>query len=170
MKKFRLFLLTWIVSILSIGCFTNANVFWDQKNVYSYQNLVQTYINSTNLYCEWVWKVTINHWALNPSNWQYEYRTAVKTCPFSVTNDDIEWFRVGWLDDHPVLYSYVPSTPNSQMQPAINWLHDTVREIIPYIVYIWIWVLLAILWFYAVRWLVNRIARKINSVFRSKRS
>lgn len=169
MKKIKLFLLTWIVSILGIGCFTNANIFWDQKSVYSYQNLAQNTINASNLHCEWVWNVSYNIWALNVSNWQYEYLLKSKNCPFSIEGD-IQWFRVNWLDNHPTLYSYVSSTPNSQMQPAINWLHDTVREIIPYIVYIWIWVLLAILWFYAVRWLVNRIARKINSVFRSKRS
>lgn len=169
MSKFKLFILWGFISFFGVFWFANANVFWDQKYVYDYRNLVTNNVNISNLHCEWVWKVDFSIWGLNFSNWKYEYLLLSRNCPFSV-NGDIQWFRVNGLSDHPVVYTYVPSTPNSQMQPAINWLHDTVWEIIPYVVYIWIWVLLAILWFYWIRRLVNRIAWKINSVFRSKRN
>lgn len=57
----------------------------------------------------------------------------------------------------------------SDLTPAIDWLKVTIALLIPYVVYIWIWVLLAVLWFYAIRWLVNWMSNKINSYFKSKR-
>lgn len=53
-----------------------------------------------------------------------------------------------------------------QLSPVITWLSSAVVEIIPYIVYIWLWVLGAILWFVAIKWLINWIRSKILSPFK----
>lgn len=53
--------------------------------------------------------------------------------------------------------------------PVITWVKDTIFQLIPLVVFIWIWVLIVTLWFFAIRWLVNWIVWKINSNFSSKR-
>lgn len=72
-----------------------------------------------------------------------------------IWNDENFWWTIlNWFSD---------------LTPAIDWLKVTIALLIPYVVYIWIWVLLAVLWFYAIRWLVNWMSNKINSYFKSKR-
>lgn len=53
-----------------------------------------------------------------------------------------------------------------QLSPVITWLSSAVVEIIPYIVYIWLWVLGAILWFVAIKLLINWIRSKVLSPFK----
>lgn len=129
---------------------------------------------------KWQWsnytqRVTDNF--INCTAWQVFDSSFFQEALNDVSNpkplSDFNWFGfrsvTGW--DFSVKYFWSSDKmPVSALTPAINWLHDTVREIIPYIVYIWIWVLLAILWFYWIRRLVNRIVWKINSIFRSKRN
>ena len=72
-------------------------------------------------------------------------------------------------------YSYNSSVlPFNQLfvllNPAWDGLKNSFYVIIPYVVYIWIWLLVCTLWFYAIRWLVNWIWIKVNSVFKSKRN
>lgn len=73
------------------------------------------------------------------------------------------------LDCSITIKAVTNKMPVSALTPAIDWLKGTVFEIIPYVVFIWIWMLLATIWFYAVRRLVNWLAWKINSNFKSKR-
>ena len=168
MNKFKLFLLTWVVSILGIGCFTNAWLFPDSKFVYDYQNLVTNNVNISNLHCDWVWELSFSIWGLNVSNWQYEYLLRTKQCPFSVEGD-IQWFRVNWLNNHPVVYTYVSSTPSTQLSPVISWLSDSISEFIPYVVYVGLWVLGAVIWFVSIKWLINRVRRQSFWVFSSRK-
>ena len=59
--------------------------------------------------------------------------------------------------------------PISALTPAIDWLHETVKQLIPLVVYLWIWILVVTLWFIAIRWLVNWMSNWIKSKFSSKR-
>lgn len=74
-------------------------------------------------------------------------------------------FHYQWILPDPPL---VPWT-FSNFTPVIDWISDVTTEFIPYVVYIWIWTLLVILWFIAVKWLVNWLVRKITVIFKSKR-
>lgn len=192
MKKLRLFLFTWIVSILSIGSFANSqfvseeniNLTWHDKVISPSVIHLSVPINQVNF--------SLNPWwdacsVLFEKDWRRRcrvYFNVYSNPVYSQCNDEgvnfenLIWdvnvkydARTCWDWSFSMNYTIThDSMPVSALTPAINWLHDTVWEIIPYIVYIWIWVLLAILWFYWIRRLVNRIVWKINSVFRSKRN
>lgn len=57
----------------------------------------------------------------------------------------------------------------SSISPAIDWLVSVTWEFIPYVLYIWIGVLLFSIWFVAIRRLVNWFSSKIKKIFSSKR-
>ena len=50
--------------------------------------------------------------------------------------------------------------------PVITGLTSSINEFVPYVVYIWIWVLGALIWFVAIKRLINRVRRKIFSSFK----
>lgn len=193
MKKLRLFLLTWIVSILSIVSFTNAE---DLKLLKSYtfntSDSPSTIGINMSDYCDssdqlkydsicvkispiWdIWNAWFDFGCTHLQIKTYLTPTCISLsdvrCGCTSNNIKLYWSNFAWSS--VFVYTKVPTLPinNQSLTPAINWLHDTVWEIIPYVLYIWIWVLLAILWFYWIRRLVNRIVWKINSIFRSKRN
>lgn len=51
----------------------------------------------------------------------------------------------------------------------ITWLNSTITEFIPYLVYLWLWIITVVIWFVAIRWLVNRTQAKIRWSFSSWR-
>ena len=51
----------------------------------------------------------------------------------------------------------------------IAWLDSTITEFIPYLVYLGLWIITVIIWFVAIRWLVNRTQAKIRWTFSSWR-
>lgn len=57
----------------------------------------------------------------------------------------------------------------SALNPIISSLQNTFLEFIPYIVYIWLWILGAVIWFFAIRWLVNWVRAKVYWTFSSWR-
>lgn len=185
MKKFKLFLLTWVVSILSIGSFTNAKYEFVKDITFACNQDASYSLNVIN--SPWLYKVIVtdsswrdikyvtfrcpNDWNKFIINWSnnfvFDYWWTAK-CSIYLTNSSFYWEGCAsavLYKDVPVFNFWWPSA----LTPAVDWLRWTVNQIIPYVIFIWIWVLLAILWFYAIRWLVNWIWRKINSVFSSKK-
>lgn len=55
---------------------------------------------------------------------------------------------------------------SSNITPVIVWLFGVYWELIPYVVYIWIWILIVTVWFYAIRRLVNWLSDKIHNNFK----
>jgi len=53
------------------------------------------------------------------------------------------------------------------LQPIITSLGDTLTEFIPYVVYVWLGVLGAIIWFVAIKWLMNWTRAKVLWTFSS---
>lgn len=184
MKKYKLFLLWGIISILSIGSFSNAeslsiSLNWVDYNpdfihfsnvsnlsVSNYEcsnnDCVLTFYND-NMNCDIIFNWTMNNWCLDiVFDWDYWIAwpedKMFSSIVLSYGNEWWGWW--GWLVDNDLV---------SSLSLAIDWLRGTIYEIIPYVIYIWIWVLLAILWFYAIRWLVNWMWWKINSYFSSKK-
>ena len=57
----------------------------------------------------------------------------------------------------------------SDLSWIITWLNSTINEFIPYLVYLGLWIITVIIWFVAIRWLVNRTQAKIRWTFSSWR-
>lgn len=51
------------------------------------------------------------------------------------------------------------------LQPALDGLKAVMAEFIPYVAYIGLWIIVAVLWFVAIRWLVNWVRAKIFDSF-----
>lgn len=56
-----------------------------------------------------------------------------------------------------------------QLSPVITWLENSINEFIPYVVYIWLGVLGVIIWFVAIKWLINWVRRQSFWVFSSRK-
>lgn len=54
----------------------------------------------------------------------------------------------------------------SDLSPAISWIYDVIHQLLPYVVYIWIGVLISVLWFYAIKWLMSFMSWKIRKYFK----
>lgn len=57
----------------------------------------------------------------------------------------------------------------SDLSWIITWLNSTITEFIPYLVYLGLWIITVVIWFVAIRWLVNRTQAKIRWTFSSWR-
>lgn len=93
---------------------------------------------------------------------------------YSVYSDDMTFnsvsFSVGsssvWWDDS--WWSLLPNW-ESDLSWIISWLSDTINEFIPYLVYLGLWIITALIWFVAIRWLINRTSSKVRWTFSSWR-
>lgn len=61
----------------------------------------------------------------------------------------------------------VLSGGTTALQPIITSLGDTLTEFIPYVVYVWLGVLGAVIWFVAIKWLMNWTRAKVLWTFSS---
>jgi len=61
------------------------------------------------------------------------------------------------------------STWQAYLGNVISWISSIVSEFIPYMIYIALAVLVATLWFVAVKWLMNYTSRKVTGLFSSRR-
>jgi len=52
-----------------------------------------------------------------------------------------------------------------QLKPALDGLKSVMAEFIPYVAYIGLWIIVAVLGFVAIRWLVNWVRAKIFDSF-----
>ena len=57
----------------------------------------------------------------------------------------------------------------AQLEPVITGVSSIMTEFIPYVVYVAIAVLIATLWFVAVKWLMNWMSRRVTWTFSSRR-
>lgn len=53
------------------------------------------------------------------------------------------------------------------LEPIITSLGSTLTEFIPYVVYVWLGVLGAVIWFVAIKWLMNWTRAKVLWTFSS---
>ena len=57
----------------------------------------------------------------------------------------------------------------ASLEPIITSLTTTLTEFIPYVVYVGLWVLGAVIWFVAIKWLMNWTRAKVLGTFSSRR-
>lgn len=175
MKKLKLFLLWSIITLLSIWSFSSS---WYDNVTIGVNESINSYVWK-DLFCPspTYLKVTCSK-APNCKGWSSQWNVTISDWHITLWDHLCpDWAVSNWavyfcsaLNRYNVSCSVsTDKMPVTALTPAIDWLHNTVVELIPYIVYIWIWVLLFTLWFYAIRRLVNWLSWKINSNFKSKR-
>ena len=64
--------------------------------------------------------------------------------------------------DSPLLSGWT-----TQLSPIINGLSSAINEFIPYIVYLGLWIIVAIIGFVAIKRLINRTSAKVRGTFKS---
>ena len=55
------------------------------------------------------------------------------------------------------------------LEPVLDGIQTVMAEFIPYLIYISLGVLIATLWFVAIKWLMSWTSRRVTGVFSSKR-
>ena len=175
MSKLKFLLLWWIFTLVWIFNFSSAYNLTENINfqwwLYESQNYYfpsSTYWQNIYVTCSWQgnlklffscrqkyfaqWSETLNK---KITEWCYIQSTAgntASTCSYSYNSSVLPFNQLFLL-----------------LNPAWESLKNSFYVIIPYVVYIWIWILVCTLWFICIRRLVNWLWRKINSVFSSKR-
>lgn len=79
--------------------------------------------------------------------------------PPVIPDNPWDWWNSGWLIAWWI----------DKFTPIINWLKNAIIEFIPYLVYVGVWLISAILWFFAIKWLINWTRRKTLTNFTSRR-
>lgn len=127
--------------------------------------------------CYWVYSVNISSNDWSPFMLEYWNHALPSVSSQSLTlncwvNVFVKWpYDSKPSSDFNVNYnlsyeSVSSSMPVSSLSPVVNWLRNTILEFIPYIVYVWIWILSALIWFVAIKRLINRLRNKTLSPFK----
>ena len=74
-----------------------------------------------------------------------------------------QWWNTWWWNEW---WNWWNIVPDWSIFAVISGVFSVFTELIPYIVYLWIWILIFTVWFYAIRWLVNWVSNKINNNFK----
>ena len=173
MSKLKFLLLWWIFTLVWIFNFSSAYELWPTYTYNSASYFENGYIwfKVDNSDCSVIQIITSDYSVIqdfHPTVWEvFLYKDHADF------NGGIITFYGGSSCSIKLTY-LLPDPPiirwwTTALTPAFDWLKSSVSQIIPLVIYIWIWILLAVLWFYAIRRLVNWLWKKINSVFRSKR-
>lgn len=114
-----------------------------------------------SLFFRWfVWDDVLP-WYCILSAWTYDLSWRwMSFSSFTIIVRDSEWWDNSW--------SLLP-WGESDLSWIITWLNSTITEFIPYLVYLGLWIITVIIWFVAVRWLINRTQAKIRWTFSSWR-
>lgn len=178
MSKFKILLLGLVVSFLCIWayssaqCVSSVNLWGDMNpkfiNIECSQN---TQVDLT-VSCWWGWWIlsfpNLPTWTIRNINYS-EFISRLSSVWCNSSNVDFfslkryyQWGGciVNYEQDWICVWTF---------SPVINWLKSSVNEFIPYVVYVWLWILTSLLWFVAIRWLINWVKRKLLIVFSSRK-
>lgn len=186
MKHFKLLLL-WLLLLLTIGSFTNAQ-FTSNESIHVTWNNQVFFPSSINLpvpinqvtytldsWSDWCtilfenssWngrcRVYFNVYS-NPvysQCWNYWFDWNINI-NYNASSCSSWWFTINYTVQHE-------NMPVSELTPVITWLWDSINEFIPYVVYVGLGILWALIGFFAIRRLINRVRRQTFWVFKSKR-
>lgn len=198
MKIKKLFLF-WLFSLFWIFNFSSAeNYEWMSFSCYLWDNAIEWYNQCNDDYLNFLSIEDWNYIVSASSNFNFEayltFMNAKEWQPFHISPsnsisfscEDWDCFSLNIYNysnvDWEWLITYTVSPASNwwssdtiipwwfnNFVPVVNWLGSTVTQFIPFVVYISVWFLIAVLWFYAIKWLCNWFLIKLNSVFKSKR-
>lgn len=133
----------WIVNYTSFvpnyDCFLNIG--WD----------CQFYVNN-----DWVVDSSSSCIGFNLPAWTYN----INWWPWNSCNSFSITIWSSWENSWTLLPNWT-----DDLKWIVDGLKSTMAEFVPYIVYIGLWIIVAILWFVAIRWLVNWVRAKIFDNF-----
>ena len=171
MKKY---LLLGLVPLLLFS-HTLAYDFWDNisVSVWTY-TIVPSWVIGIDFISD-----TINCWVdiVRSTDWWYnsvEFMTLSNLWQYLFW--DYEWqlyygrncYNWWWSVIIRYIYPDPPLVPDWTLNSVVGGVGSVVGEFIPYVVYIWFWVLIASLWFVAIKWLLSYLYQKVKKTFRSK--
>lgn len=110
------------------------------------------------------WYCSLSAWTYNLFWWWESAFSSV----FISFSDSWTWDNSWWDNSWDNSWSLLP-WGESDLSWIISWLSNTINEFIPYLVYLGLWIITVIIWFVAVRWLINRTQAKIRWTFSSWR-
>ena len=180
-KHMKLLLLGWIFTFIGIFNFSSAVIL-----TWSYETVSTTYNWD---YCVWnQWKCTLDWLDSIVANWYvwvrfscsngtqtrfWNWVITISTMQDYCSSRDSTVNMGAWFDfinyDWNAVVNYtrqVYISPLDNFTPIVSWLTNSVNEFIPYIAYVWIWLLTAIIWFVAIKRLINWVRAKIFSSFK----
>lgn len=190
MKKIILSL--FILPFLFLGSFSGAYVLtWFDALEY----IEKTWELCPNKWsCSFDWLVSIVSTNSTPcfnvnyycSSWRVSRKKYDRNNPFKLSDFSNCWSQYleqgFWFDNSAgcnpinsyssIILTYSQKKPVSVLwhfTPVINWLKNIVFDILPYLSYLWLWIITVAVWFISIRWLINRTRLKINNNFRNKR-
>ena len=186
MKKLKFLLLWWIITLLSIGSFSNAWYEFVKNITFGSCNQYSSIASLGVIDSPWLYKVVVtdswwrsiqyaqfkcpNDWNKFRINWSnnfiFDYWWTAQ-CSFYLANSSFYWEGC----PSAVLYKNVPVFDfwgNSALSPAITWVKDVAFQMIPFVIYVVIWLLVCSIWFVVIRWLLSWLWLKIKSIFSSK--
>lgn len=138
-------------------CISTDNVPYTQTLITSETHIdVENYCFSSPMYDGWGWGNMV-YSDENPSNaidWYFYFSNS----PITYSSSS------AWWDSSSSVWTLLPNGKDD-LTPILNWFKGTMLEFIPYIAYIWLWIIVATLWFIAIRWLVNWVRAKIFDSF-----
>ena len=110
------------------------------------------YATVNQLFCDWYPLVDpfISAWQF--CIWPKSNNTNSMQLNVDIQQPEVPWLVPWWVS----AFSWVVSS-----------LVSSVGEFIPYVSYIWFWILGSVIWFFAIKWLIVRVRRKIFWSFKS---
>lgn len=177
-RMFKKFFLSLFITIIWFVGFSSANSFTVSSNTYlKTSDCVWTPTISSvgwDLICPFSnqcyssiqclgYMFSFPNWGWTTNNVSFkvwDYNITCSSYPCSVTL--LDWSYFEFQAPPP------PLLPGGEeaLSGAVTNLTNSVNEFIPYIVYIWLWILIACIWFVAIKRLINWLRAKIFSSFK----
>lgn len=113
---------------------------------------------------DWVWVLTVDNLSTMP------FDTLSLDNPY-ISETNIRWNDNNWWWDDNTwwwggnVWSLLPWWETA-LSGAISWLTSTINEFIPLMVYVWLGVLGAVIWFFAIKWLIAYVRKETFTIFK----
>lgn len=166
MKKF---LLVWLISLFWFISFSNAYDLTSEADIAKWKSFnFPSWVSSVKCISD-TWRWQISYVWIDGADWF--------SCPSTIS---LNWRSPSWI--------YVPSSSTSAIR--IQYIYDSntlsfdqywwffwslvgnistvLWEFIPYVIYIWLWVLIVSIAFVAVKWLMLWIYNKVRFIFKKR--
>lgn len=138
----------------------------NMDSYYACINVSENFIPLQWFYSNWT------AWVIDSSNYCFSSSLEWGDKSFTFDSDsEVSWTI--YISSSPITYNSSSDSWNWGLVENWTWtfswiitsLWTTISEFIPYVVYLWVWILGALIWFVAVKRLMNRIRRKVLWTF-----
>lgn len=111
------------------------------------------------LFNKWNWRCRVYfNWY-----WNWSVRNECNVNMGGTFNLQLDVGTCNWVVKVSTRSTYLPIDVTT---PILTWLTTVFNELIPYVVYIWLWILVVTIWFVAIKWLMLWIYNKVKFIFK----